>query len=232
MWWTDPSAPRARLGLTVLVAAAALSACATPSGPDRAATPLTPTEQYSVQVELIPDQLALNPHAEGLSANQKVHVAGFVARWRDTGRADISIQTPAGGDALAVDSTASGLVGDLLAAGVPSEKVRVTAYDTAGVPGPILASFERYEARGPNCQGGWDNLSATKNNNPTSHFGCANTANFAAMIADPRDLLAPRTTEPGDAARRAVVLGRYRNGELTSSARDTQAVGTVSSAVN
>jgi pilus assembly protein CpaD len=224
-------ARRPSLSLVALAAVGALGACATPRGPDRATTAITPTEQYAIQVEKVPDQLALNPHAEGLSANQRAAIASFVARWRDT-RADISIQTPDTGDLGAVDRTASGLVNDLLAAGIPGEKVRVTAYDTAGAPGPILASFLRYEARGPNCQGGWDNLSATKNNNPSSHLGCATTANFAAMVADPRDLLSPRAVDPGDAARRAVVLGRYRNGELTSSAREEQAQGTVSTAVN
>ena len=232
MWWTDPSARRAPHGLIALAALGALSACASPGGPDRASMPLTPTERYAVQVEQVPDQLALNPHAEGLSANQRSAIAGFVDRRRDTGRTDIVIQTPAGADAQAVDNTASGLLNSLLAAGVPGEKVRVAPYDTAGAPGPILASFMRYEARGPNCEGGWDNLSATKDNNSSAHFGCAVTANFAAMIADPRDLISPRPVEPGDAARRGVVLGRYRNGENTSTARDTQAVGTVSNAVN
>jgi pilus assembly protein CpaD len=233
MWWTDRRALRAPVSLVALAAVGALGACTTPLGPDRAATPLTPTEQYTVQVEQAPDQLALAPHAEGLSANQNAAVAGFVARWRESGRAEIAIQTPADGDPSAVDRTASGLLNLLLGAGVPGEKVRVAPYDAAGIPGaPILASFLRYEARGPNCQGGWDNLSATKDNNPTSHFGCANTANFAAMVADPRDLISPRVSEPGDAARRGVVLGKYRNGEPTSTARDSQAVGAVSSAVN
>jgi len=233
MWWTDRRASRALTSVTALAAAGALAACASPAGPDRAASPLTPTEQYSIQVEQVPDQLALNPHPTGLSANQRAAVGGFVARWRDAGRADISIQTPADGDAMAIERTASDLIDALVSAGIPGPQVRVGLYDTAGVPGaPILASFMRYEARGPNCEGGWDNLSATKNNDPSSHFGCAVTANLAAMIADPRDLISPRPLDPGDAARRATVLGRYRAGEITSSARDEQAAGTVSRAVN
>ena len=231
MWWTDRRALRALTSLTALAAAGALSACATPGGPDRAASGITPTENYVVHVEQTPDQLALNPHATGLSDNQRAALAQFVARWRESGRADISIQTPASGDAAGVERTASDMINALLAAGVPSGQVRVGPYD-AGAGAPILANFLRYEARGPNCEGGWDNLSATKDNNPSAHFGCANTANFAAMIADPRDLLAPRASEPGDAARRASVLTRYRAGQVTSTARDDQAVGAVSNAVN
>ena len=48
------------------------------------------------------------------------------------------------------------------------------------------------------------------------------------MIANPGDLLAPRPTDPSDAARRDTVLGKYRQGETTSASKDDQASGTVS----
>ena len=42
----------------------------------------------------------------------------------------------------------------------------------------------------------------------------------------------PRPMTPADAGRRATVLGRYRAGEVTSSAVDAQANGAVSRAVD
>jgi len=51
------------------------------------------------------------------------------------------------------------------------------------------------------------------------------------MVADPRDLLAPAPDDPSDAARRAIVLGKYRAGEVTSTPRDEQAAGAVSKAI-
>jgi pilus assembly protein CpaD len=233
MWWTDRPGARALASALALTVAGVVSGCTTPLSPAGSASPLTPTEQYTVQVEQVPDQLALTAHPTGLSVNQRAAAAAFVGRWRESGRADVSIRTPEAGDGQAIDRTASDLLNLLLESGIPGSQVRVASYDTAGVPGaPILASFDRYEARGPNCEGGWDNLTSTGSNKPSSHFGCAVTANFAAMIADPRDLLAPAPGQPSDAVRRATVLQRYRAGEVTSSARDEQAAGTVSNAVN
>jgi pilus assembly protein CpaD len=54
------------------------------------------------------------------------------------------------------------------------------------------------------------------------------TANIAAQIADPEDLLHPRAETPPDGSRRQVVLDKYRTGATTSTAKDTQANGAVS----
>lgn len=49
----------------------------------------------------------------------------------------------------------------------------------------------------------------------TAHYnhGCATQANFAAMVANPNDLLQPRAEGEIDAARRQTIVGRYRRGE-------------------
>ena len=52
------------------------------------------------------------------------------------------------------------------------------------------------------------------------------------MIANPRDLLSPAPMDPSDATRRDNVLGKYRRGEVTSSAKDEQATGNIKAAVN
>ena len=51
-------------------------------------------------------------------------------------------------------------------------------------------------------------------------------------MANPEDLIQPRNSTPVDAQRRTTVLGKYRAGELTASAREEQATGIVSKAVN
>ncbi len=94
---------------------------------------------------------------------------------------------------------------------------------------PLLASYDRFDAQGPNCSSGWGDLTATGHNSTFGHFGCAVTANVAAQIANPRDLIAPAVMTPGDNVRRAVVLDKYRRGEVTSSAKDDQADGKTSS---
>jgi pilus assembly protein CpaD len=96
----------------------------------------------------------------------------------------------------------------------------------------VLASFTALQAKGPDCEGGWGNLTSTRNNGPSTHYGCAVTANLAAMIADPRHLLAPAAIQPSDGDRRQTVLGKYKKGDVTSSSLDQQASGAVSRAVN
>ena len=73
----------------------------------------------------------------------------------------------------------------------------------------------RYVAEAPEC-GRWpSNLADESRNLPYPNFGCAQQRNLAAQIANPADLLGPRTVEPADAERRAVVFDRYRQGRTT-----------------
>jgi pilus assembly protein CpaD len=57
-------------------------------------------------------------------------------------------------------------------------------------------------------------------------------ANLAAQVANPEDLLRPRDSTPDRRGPRDVVLGKYRKGEVTSSAKDDQANGSISKAIN
>ena len=61
--------------------------------------------------------------------------------------------------------------------------------------------------------------SKTYDNEGYPEFGCAVTANIAAQIADPADLLAPRASDAPDAQRRQVVLDKYRQGCLLYTSR-------------
>jgi pilus assembly protein CpaD len=230
MWSTDPAA-RVRVSAIALLAAAAMAGCA-PISASQAGPSLTPTEQYSVQIKEAPDQLALTAHAEGMSMTQRAAVVALVSRWRASpGAGDFAVQTPAGDNGDAEARTSADVQAALHNLGVPSERIRTGDYP-APAGAPVLASYVRLEARGPDCEGGWDNLTSTGSNRPSTHFGCAVTANFAAMVADPRDLLAPAPDAPADGGRRNTVLGKYRAGEATSTPRDEQAAGAISRAVN
>ena len=212
----------------VLAAAAALAGCAADTNPQTLS--LTPTEHYGVSVTSHPEQIALGLHPAGLSVTQKAALGEFVSRWRDNGGGTVSLRAP-------FDSAEPGLArrmqneasAYLVQLGVPGERVQVGGYVSHRAPGaPLLASYDRFEAQGPNCSGGWSDLTSTGHNSTFGHFGCAVTANFAAQLANPRDLVEPAVVTPADNTRRAVVLGKYRKGEVTSSARDDQASGVVS----
>jgi pilus assembly protein CpaD len=53
-------------------------------------------------------------------------------------------------------------------------------------------------------------------NKPAWNHGCANQRNLAAQVAEPADLVQPRSETPVLAARRNTVTDKYRKGEPTA----------------
>ena len=217
--------------LTALGAAAALQACAVDPNPAETARrqQLLPTEQYGLAVTSQPEQIALGLHAGGLSVTQQAALGQFASRWRLNGGGPVTLRAPVGGNAALSRRMEAETGTYLVKLGIPQEQLVLAGYAAGpNSSAPLLASYERFEAKGPNCSGGWRNIMSTGSNVAYDHFGCAVTANIAAQVANPRDFLAPAVETPADNSRRSVVLGKYRQGAVTSSAKDDQANGKVS----
>ena len=219
----------ASLAAILAAAAAALAGCAADTNPQTLA--LTPSEHYGLTVTSHPEQIAMGLHPGGLSLTQKAALGQFVSQWRDDGGGVVSLRAPFdGADPATARHMQDQASAYLVQLGVPRERVQVMGYASNRVPGaPLLASYDRFEAQGPNCSAGWADLTATAHNSTFGHFGCAVTANIAAQIANPRDLIAPAVMTPADDLRRGVILDKYRKGDITSSAKDDQADGKTSS---
>ena len=241
MWWTDRTRRRrprpvprhslhgARRGV--------LTGCAATPAPSVAAAPApkTPFDQYPIAVDQTPERVAVSVHATGLSAAQRAALAELVRRWREAGGEEpVTVEAPLNSrEPVDPRAAAAGVSRALVAYGLPASVLRAASYDAAGEAGaPVVARFARYTAQIPDCTRGWDNLVSTLKNRVSTHFGCAGAANLAAQVADARDLVRPADSAPADSARRAAVLEKYRQGVVTSSAKDAQAAGVVSSAVN
>jgi pilus assembly protein CpaD len=221
----------ARIIRTVLAicAAASLAACANEYDHKfDASGALTPTEQFAIKVAPHEDQIMLAPHPEGISPGQSAALADLVDRWRDAGSGSIKIQAPAHGGEDAFRSVA--MIQDaLLGLGVAADQIHLVDYDAGLRPrAPIIVAYTQYEAKGPVCGRDWESYTHSAENNVNSNFGCATTANVAAQLANAGDLIAPRDSQPADPGRRATVFAKYRKGEVTSSAKDSQAAGVVS----
>jgi pilus assembly protein CpaD len=68
----------------------------------------------------------------------------------------------------------------------------------------------RYVADAPDCGQDWSqNLARNYQNTPYPNFGCSSQHNLAVMVANPGDLLGPRTMTPRDANRRDDMYGKY-----------------------
>lgn len=217
------------LAATVLLG---LCGCATKI-PDRIENARTPTEHFQAKAIESLAETRLAVHAQGLSANQANALAAFVEDWAAGGGGRITLRAPNGGaDAGAAFRTAEGARTFLMDRGVPADLLLLTGYDAGGDPGAVISlSYPRTEAIIPACGKTWTSLSHSSANAVQPNFGCAVTANFAAQVANPGDLIRPSDSMPADASRRMTVLDKYRQGKITSSEKDDQAKGAISQAV-
>jgi len=209
---------------------APLAACggAAGSGP----VPLTPTSRFALQVEPGLDRVALAVHETGLSENQTLALRDMANRFGTEGAAMLTVEAPSGDDPVSSDA-AWRIKAALEAAGVPPYQVQVVTYIAPDPRAPVLVGFDTVRAAVPRCGASWTNLGRTGANAGYANFGCAVNANLAAQIADPRDIVSPREGQPGSAARRAVVLDKYRLGDQTAAEREVLVDGNgVSDAVD
>ena len=156
----------------------------------------------------------------------------MVNRFAAEGAPLLTIEAPSGDDPVA-SAAAWSIKGALEAAGVPAYQVRIVTYFAPDPRAPVLVGFDTVRAVVPQCGQSWTNLARTGNNAGSANFGCAVNANLAAQIANPRDIVTPRTMTPADATRRSVVIDHYRAGEQAAAVRETLVDrGRVSNAVD
>ena len=212
----------------VLAAGLAVSGCASTAG--GGAVPLTPLSRYVLQVEPGLDRIALAVHDQGLSSNQHAALRGLAARYSASGVGQVRIESPAGDDPAAVEQ-AYAVRAFLQASGVPGDRIQMAAYAAPDPRAPVLAGFETLRAAIPDCAAEARNMGARFSNQTSGGFGCAVTANMAAQIADPRDILGARPMTPADSGRAAVVFDNYRRGQVSSTPQEILVNGRISAAV-
>ncbi len=205
--------------IAVLAATALVSGCASGAAGGGALPPLTPTSRFSLQVEPGLERIALAVHENGLSGNQQSALADMIDRFLIEGAPVLRVEAPSGNDPVAGDF-AWRVRGALEARGAPGHRIQVVAYNAPDPRAPVLVSYETLRAAVPQCGTHWTSVTRTNANEPTTNFGCAVTANLAAQIANPRDIVQPRGMTPGDAGRRTVVFDHYRKGEATAAPQE------------
>jgi pilus assembly protein CpaD len=211
-----------------LLAALLLAGCGTPASGLKKGDkpPVTPTEHYKMQAEQAPDEISLGQHPDGLSEHQRAALDDYARGYIEAGGDQVVIRTPAdGGEAAQRMAVAAKAV--LQQAGLHDGEIAFEAYTADKPNGPVKLVYQRWRAKPIICGKSWDNLAATRDNQTQSNFGCADTANMAAQIANPRDINGPRAQDPSDAARRSTVLDKYRKGEITGAQADDKMKGNV-----
>jgi len=214
--------------LSALVSAAVFSVAGCATGPTT--QPLTPLSQYVLQVQPGVDRIALAVHDQGLSSNQQTALQDLVGRFAEA-RADVlTVEAPAGDDPAAT-AQAYAVRDTLQAMGVPGEMIRVVGYHAPNARAPVLAGFQTVAAYIPDCAAESRLMGSRASNAPTGGLGCAITANMAAQITDPRDIVRPRALQPSDSGRSAVVFARYRQGQTTAAPQEAMVSGRIANAV-
>lgn len=222
----SPGRHVARKFLPLALAVIALSGCKHFEDGSQVAgwTLVDPSQRHPIMVTQQPAHLnlAVVRGSQGLTPAQRAEVVEFASRYRagDAGNSRLVISAPSGG---ANEVAAMEAVGDIRAllvdGGFSETAIAVEAYhdDSTRTP-PVHISYMRFVAEGPACGSDWsENLAYSPRNFNYPDFGCATQHNLAAMVANPADLLGPRTEGPRYSDRRDTVMNTWVKGESTAS---------------
>ncbi len=161
----------------------------------------------------------------GLMPEQRAAVIDFMRRYkRESTTGKLVISAPGGAPNEVSAVQAAGIVKGLARSeGIGWNEIQVEPYSAEeGNPQPPLRlSFVRHAAEAPECGRFPANLAEQSDNLPYANFGCSTQRNLASMVANPQDLLGPRTEQRGRSAeRRDVITDKWIKGETTGSKRD------------
>lgn len=216
--------PRATL-VAVAVLAAGLAGCRHDiTAPQVAGWSMVDASQrHAIIVSQEPQtmQVHVSPSSRGLTPRQRSEVLEFADRSRaaDAGNSRLIIQAPGGSANETAAMHAVGEIRQILGdMGFPESSIAVEAYHASDrSAAPVRVSYMRYVAEAPVC-GYWPtNLANQRDNGNYPNFGCANQHNLAVMVANPADLIGPRTESDRPSERRDVVWDNYVNGKPTGS---------------
>lgn len=228
---TDSSKASILAVIRALALAAPLAAC---SSPDRVATgSIVPNDvraRHPIVLTQAPQTLDIFlPGATGrLDHRQLDDIKDFADNYRKSGSGVIQILVPRGSaqDAAAA-RTGEEVRGHLARAGVRGY-VDMGHYPVADarLAAPVRLSYSALEAQVDSRCGQWpDDLGNGPNlrgweNRPYWNLGCAAQQNFAAQVADPRDLVRPRKLDTADTAMRTRAIERVRGDQSAPIPRD------------
>jgi pilus assembly protein CpaD len=159
----------------------------------------------------------------GLTPEGRADVLAFAQVWKREATGGILIDVPSGTpNERAAGETMHEIQSILTSAGVPPQGIAVRPYRPVdpGRLATIKLVYPRITAEAGPC-GLWPNdlgpsdVAAWDSNKPYWNLGCSTQRNLAAMIDNPADLAQPRAEGEVYAARRAVVLDKYKQGQST-----------------
>ncbi len=169
----------------------------------------------------------------GLNSEKKMELGNFVEQYRREGEGKLILSAPAGQpNEVAAFNVLNDIRDSMKSHGIVRQMVRLRPYSPKGDPeAPIIISYLGYKAEGPKCGPLTRDVGGEYANRPGEQLACANQANFAAMVANPRDLVEPRDESPRSGERRDQLWDKYVKGDSTETKKSKDQKTTLSSAV-
>ena len=193
------------------------------------------SQRHPILVSQKPATLSLHVArgSSGLSPSQRADLLDFATRYRvsDAGNSRLVIAAASAGANEVASMHAVHQIRTVLAEqGFGDAAISIEPYPAEGGGSPVRVSYLKYVAEAPEC-GTWPtNLAHDPGNVNYANFGCATQHNFAMQVANPADLLGPRTMTDRSSERRGVVFGKYIKGDVTTAKKvDDERVRTTKS---
>ena len=198
------------------------SACASAfNGPEDA---MSVAEQHPIAVDSQVVTLTVDPDltTDDLSSLDSARLKAFATSYLRDGHGPLTITAPSGsGSDRDSEEASSDIRKALHAAGVPWSALGGATYRTGDATGKqVVVSYTHYVATASEC-GKWSGVRARDYKNlRMPNFGCATMNNYAAMIADPHELLASANESEPDATSRVRAIEAFRAGEVSVTETD------------
>lgn len=209
-----------------LLSAGSLAIAACAGGPfngEQHAMTIAEAHPISVDSQVVTLTISGDVTTSDISNVDKSRLQAFASSYLTNGHGPLTVTAPSGAGNDRNDHEAAADIRQALNdAGVPWSAIHGATYRTGDANNDqIILSFTRYVATASPC-GNWSGLRSRDYRNLRSpNMGCATMNNFAAMIADPHDLIAPSETAPRDGQTVVRTMELYREGQITASAVDS-----------
>lgn len=166
----------------------------------------------------------INASQSSISRRQKSDLVAYFSTYRQQGQSKITMYTPVDSSSAtlrSIEKAKSEILVFAQSMGIAKNRFEFTNYRIANplLASPIRLSYRRLVARlGSKC-GNWpqdlgatDIASYARNEDPWN-YGCSTQANMVAQVADPLDLVRPRTEEAKNSSRAVTAIGKYNEGQ-------------------
>lgn len=192
-----------------------------------------PAQRHPILVSEQPSKISIKVArgAHGLSPHQRSQLVTFLEKYRslDAGNSKLKVSPPTGSANEVASMQAVAEIRYLMReSGFADASIELAPYHEDGDPQPpIRISYTQYVAEGPECKRWTTNVADDPRNLPYPNFGCTTQKNFAAMVANPADLVGPRQSTPAPGERRDTYWQKWTKGESTVSTKSgTETVST------